>query len=89
MNNPPSNLTRLEYWAEIVGPYMGNYRINRMIYFKIGNWTLEFVDDTKETEILRSKLKDEFVGHSVGILRTKFIDTPLLVRIIPGDRSNK
>ena len=89
MSDESSKLVRLDFWSEIIGPYIGSYRIDQLVYFKIGGKAIAFDSDTKEADILRSKLKDEFIGHTVGILRTNSIETPLVVRIMMRDRTTK
>jgi hypothetical protein len=85
MSHEPPNLERLDYWVEIIGPYRGCYRIENLVCFKIGNKTIAFDRDSRETEILRSKLKDEYIDYTVGILRTDSLEVPLVVRLIKGE----
>jgi hypothetical protein len=82
MIDPPSNLTRLDYWTEIIGPYRGCFNIENLIYFKIGNKTIAFDSNTKEAEILGNKLKDEYIDQTVGVLRTDSLEIPLIIRLI-------
>ena len=79
------NLERLGCWEELIGSYRGCYSIDNLVCFKIGNKTLAFDRDSRETEILREKLKDEIIEYTVGILRTDSLEVPLVVRLIKGE----
>jgi len=82
MNDVTSKLEHLNFWTELVGPYLGTYTIDRLTYFKIGKKTLAFDSDSKETETLRNQLKNIHVNQTVGILRTDYPEAPLAIRII-------
>ena len=84
MNDVPSNIERLDFWSEIIGPYLGTCAVEGSIHFRIGKKTLVFDGDSKETKILRNQLEDEFIDQTVGILRTDDLEVPLVVRIIKG-----
>ena len=82
MSEASSNLERIDFWTELIGPYLDTYTIDRLTYFKIGKKTLVFESNSKETMILRNQLKNDLVNQIVGILRTDYPEAPLIVRII-------
>jgi hypothetical protein len=88
MIEPPSNLTRLDYWTEIIGPYKGCYRIENLICFKIGNKTIAFDSNTTEAETLNSKLKKEYINQNIGVLRTDSLEIPLIIRQIKEQKEH-
>ncbi len=82
MNDVPSKLERLDFWTEIIGFYLGIFSVDRFTYVRIGKKTLVFDSNSKEAEILRHQLKNEFVNQTVGILRTDCPEVPLVVRLV-------
>ena len=85
LSDLPNKLTKLDYWSEIIGPYMGSYRIDSLTYFQIGTRTLAFNNNSREIEILTKKLKNQRVIQIIGILRTDSLEIPLVIRFLKGD----
>lgn len=86
MNDVPSKLERLDLWSEIIGEYLGTYTIDRFTYVRIGKKHLMFDSNSKEIETIRNQLKNDFIDQTVGILRTDYPETPLIVRLIKRDK---
>lgn len=84
MSDESSKLERLDFWSEIIGPYLGTSVEEGFIHIRIGKKTLAFDGNSKEAEILRNDLKTKFIDRTVGILRTDDLEVPLVVRIIKG-----
>lgn len=73
---------RLERWAEVIGKYHGLNSDDSFTYVRIGNRFLVFPNSSRETEVLRESLRDEWVGYRIGILRTGETTRPLLARVL-------
>ena len=78
----------LRPWAEIVGQFTGLLTEGGYVYCQIGGKTLAFPTDSAIAKYLRERLDDDFIGRTIGILRTDLADQPILVRLV-DDRMSK
>ena len=86
MSDVTSKLERLDLWSEIIGEYLGTYTLDCFTYVRIGKKHLMFDSKSKEIETIRNQLKNDFIDQTVGILRTDYPETPLIVRLIKRDK---
>jgi hypothetical protein len=68
-------------WSEIVGTLQGVFADDLFIHVKINGHLLSFANESRESEIILTKLKP-LIGCEVGILKTDSVDNPLCIRLI-------